>query len=112
MELEILERSDELTRLGLTGRLDTAGADKVGPRLNAALARGGHALVDLSGVTFLSSLGIRLLLTAAKMVDRRGSKLVLVAPAELVAGALRHSSIDDIIPVVPDIDGALALLRA
>lgn len=112
MELEITESTDALTRVALKGRLDTAGVDRIETRFNAVLGSGGDGLVDLSEVSFLSSLGIRLLLGAAKMLDRRGSKLVLVAPSELVGEALKHSSIDEIIPVAPDLDGARALLSA
>ena len=71
-----------------------------------------HGLVDLSEVTFLASMGIRMLIAAARTIDRRGKRLVLIAPRPLVDQALRHSSIDDIIPVAPDLEGALALLGA
>jgi anti-anti-sigma factor len=112
MQLEIIQKTDALIRLALKGRLDAAGVDQVGTRLNAALSGGGHGVVDISQVTFLASLGVRLLLTAAKSLDRRGSKLVLVAPQSLVEQALQHSSLDQLIPVVPDVDRALALLEA
>jgi anti-anti-sigma factor len=110
MELEIQEQTSSFTRIALTGRLDTVGVDKIGTRVNAALAGGTHGIIDLSGVTFLASLGIRLLLTAAKMLDRRGYRLVLVAPQPVIAQALRHSSLDELIPVAPDLGSALALL--
>jgi anti-anti-sigma factor len=112
MELEILEESQTFTRLALKGRLDTAGVDRIETRLTASLARGGHGVIDLSEVTFLASLGIRLLITVAKMLHRRGSRLVLVAPRPLVDQALKHSSLDDIIPVAESTDAALALLAS
>ena len=110
MELEIVERTDALTRIALTGRMDSPGVDQVGPQLEAALAQGGDGVLDLSGVSFLSSLGVRLLITTAKRLDRRGSRLVLVAPGPLVGQALRHASIDEIIPVAADVEGARSLL--
>lgn len=112
MELQVLEESELLTRVALKGRLDTGGVDRVETRLNAALARDGHGVVDLSDVTFLASLGIRMLISAARMLDRRGKRLVLIAPRPLVDQALRHSSIDEIIPVAADLDDALALLQS
>lgn len=110
MELEIQEQSETFTRLALKGRLDTVGVDRIETRLMASLAGGAHGIVDLSEVTFLASLGIRLLISAAKMLDRRGYRLVLVAPRPVIDQALRHSSLDELIPVAADIDGALALL--
>jgi len=112
MELEILEQSPTLTRVALKGRLDTAGVDKVEARLNAALAHDKHGVVDLSGVTFLASMGIRMLIGGAKMLNRRGKKLVLIAPRPLVDQALKHTALDDIIPVAQDLDAALVLLNA
>ena len=111
MELEITENTETLTHVALKGRLDTEGVDRVETRFNALLSSGGDGLVDLSGVTFLSSLGIRLLLGAAKMLDRRGATMVLIAPGEMVAEALKHSSIDEIIPVEPDLASARGRLR-
>jgi anti-anti-sigma factor len=110
MELEILEQSPTVTRVALKGQMDTQGVDSIETRLTAALTRGGNAIIDLSGVTFLASLGIRLLITVAKTLDRRGNRLVLVAPRQLVDQALRHSSIEDIIPVAADFEAARALL--
>ncbi len=112
MELVIQEQSKALTRLALKGRLDTVSVDRIETRVNAALAGGTHGIIDLSEVTFLASLGIRLLLNAAKMLDRRGYKLVLVAPQPVIEQALRHTSLDELIPVAPDVDAALALLRS
>lgn len=110
MQLEILEDTPALTRIALKGQLDTAGVDRVEVRVLALLGRGGDAVIDLSEVTFLASLGIRLLVSVAKVLDRRGKRLVLVAPRPIVDEALRHSSIDDLIPVAPDADSARALL--
>lgn len=110
MELVIQEDTAEFTRLVLRGRLDTAGVDRVEIKFNASLPREKHGIVDLSEVTFLASMGIRMLIAAARMLDRRGKRLVLIAPRPLVDQALRHSSIDDIIPVAPDLESARALL--
>lgn len=111
MEFEILERSTTRTRVVLKGRLDTAGVDGIETRLTSALAHGGHGIVDLSEVTFLASLGIRMLISLARMQSRRGQRLVLVAPRPLIDQALRHSSIDEIMPVVASLDEAQALLE-
>lgn len=110
MELELQEQTPTVTRVALKGQLDAQGVDRIETKLTATLARGGHGIIDLSGVTFLASLGIRLLIMQAKTLDRRGSRLVLVAPRDLVDQALRHSSIEDIIPVAADIASARALL--
>lgn len=110
MQLDLIETSDELIHLSLAGRLDTPGVDAVETRFHAALRGRRHALVDLSAVEFLSSMGVRMLLAAAKALARTGGRLVLVAPRPLVEGALRHSAIDALIPVRADLAAARALL--
>jgi len=112
MELEIAEKTEEITRLALRGRLDTPGVDQIGAKFTAALAHGGHGVVDLSEVTFLASLGIRLLVSTARTLDRRGFKFVLVAPQPLVEQALKHTSVSDLVPVCATTDEALALLAS
>lgn len=110
MQLDIREQSPAFTQVALKGRLDTLGVDRIETKLTAALASGGHAIIDLSEVTFLASLGMRMLITIAKMLDRRGQRLILVAPRALVDQALKHSSIDEIIPVATNHADARALL--
>jgi anti-anti-sigma factor len=112
MDFEVAELSPTCRQVALTGRLDTDGVDRIEARLTATLLSGGDWVIVLEGVTFLASLGIRMLITLAKLLQRRGHRLVLVAPRPLVDQALRHSSIDEVIPVAADIDSALAVLRA
>jgi len=107
MELKLIEQTDAFTHVALFGRLDTSGVDQIEPRFNAMLVSAHrHAIVDLSAVEFLSSMGVRMLLAAAKALNRSGSRLILVAPRPLVEGALRHSAIDELIPVRADLAAA------
>jgi anti-anti-sigma factor len=109
--LDIVEHSSNRSHVALVGRLDTAGVDAIELTFNAAVvARRVDAIVDLAGVAFLSSMGVRMLLTAAKALGRSGARLVLVAPGPLVAEALRHSALDEIVPVERDALSAAAFL--
>lgn len=112
MEIEIVQSTPRLVCIALTGRLDTPGVDRIETRFNVALGGGVDSVVDLSGVTFLASMGVRLLLTGAKLLNRKGARMVLVAPSGLVGQALTHSSLDELIPVARDTDAALALLAS
>lgn len=113
MDLTLVEQASDVTVVALHGRLDTPGVDRVEARFNAALIRPRkHGIVDMSGVEFLSSMGVRMLLAAAKALGRQGGKLVLVAPRPLVQGALRHSAVDELLPVCDDLTGARNLCAA
>ena len=111
MELETNNQSDQITRLALRGRLDTAGVGKVELRFTAlTVPRAKPLLLDMSEVTYLASLGLRMLLTVAKALDRRGVKMVLLSPQPAVQKVLSLSGFDELIPVRDDEGTAVAFL--
>lgn len=73
MEFKKTENGTELT-YALSGRLDTATA----PTLEAALTLDGvTALVfDFADLTYISSAGLRVLLSAQKTMNRQGSMVI------------------------------------
>ncbi|WP_230166672.1 STAS domain-containing protein [Roseomonas sp. CECT 9278] len=100
-------------RLGLKGRLDAAGAEAVEAAFTAQVAGApGDVLVDIAGVPFAGSLGIRMLISAGRVATRRGRRMILVAPQPPVAEVFSVVALDDLIPVVADEAAALALLAA
>lgn len=95
-----LTESEDVNRIILQGRLDSAGVAAVEIKFNAgAVASGKPAIVDLSGVTFIASLGIRMLITASKRMAQAGRPLVLLSPQELVDESLKAIDLYRLIPV-------------
>jgi anti-anti-sigma factor len=100
-------------RIALNGRLDAAGAEGIEAALSAALGDAeGDALIDLAGVSFVGSLGIRLLISEARRVARRGRRLVVCGAQPSVAEVLAHVALDTLVPVLPDVAAARAHLGA
>jgi anti-anti-sigma factor len=85
----------------ISGRLDTLGTDSVASQLVAlAAAPRKGVVVDLFGVNFLASIGIRTLITTAQAVRQRGGKMVVVAkPGSTVVMSLKATGVDQLIPV-------------
>ena len=111
MELNTATWPGNVGCVALRGRLDAEGADRIGTRFTAAtVAQARPTAVDLSGVTFMGSMGIRLLISAAKGLRTKGARLVLFGPQPLVRELLEESAIDQIIDVAVDEEDALALL--
>src|SRR5215831_13698326 len=111
MELKIKNQSDQITHLALRGRLDTAGVGEVELGFTAhTVPRAKPVLLDMSEVTFLASLGLRMLLTVARALDRRGVKMVLLSPQPAVRKVLSLSGFDQLIPVRDDEGTAVAFL--
>jgi anti-anti-sigma factor len=68
------------------------------------------AFLDMSELTFIASLGLRMLLTVAKALDRRGAKTVLLNPQPAVREVLKLSGFDQLMTVHNDEGTALAFL--
>lgn len=111
MEMTINELPGTVTGVRLNGRLDTAGADAIGTRFTAAVAAVGRsAIVDLSQVSFVSSMGIRLLIATARALNLKGGRLVLFGATPMVQEVLDGMGLDGILPVVTTEQDALARL--
>lgn len=112
MKATIEELDGGVTRIVLEGRMDIEGAAAVDLRMNVIAGSAMLLLVDMAGVTFLGSMGLRSIVVPAQAVKRRGGKMVLLNPTPLVQEVLRNSHIHTIIPAYNDLDAALAELRA
>ena len=83
----------------LAGEIDIATAGDVEQELLQAEASGADQIVlDLSGVTFMDSTAIRLLLAADMCSRANGSRLSLLRPAGIVMRVLRIAGVDDVLP--------------
>jgi anti-sigma B factor antagonist len=113
MELVVTELGGTTKCVRLDGRLDAAGADQIGVRFTASTAASGqHAIVDLAGVPFIASMGIRLLISSARALHAKGGKMVLFGAQELVQDVLEQAAVDQIIPLVATEQQAHDLLLA
>lgn len=113
MDIDISELDGNVTCIRLNGRLDSPGVDRVEIRFMAALAALGRpAIVDLSQVGFLASMGIRMLISGARALRLKGGKVVLFGASEMVQSVLDHVALDQIIPMAATQDEALAKVRS
>lgn len=100
MELQVDDIGGTVNCVRLNGRLDAPGADQIGVRFTASgSAPGRHTMVDLSQVSFMASMGIRLLIATARAARARGSMFVMFGAPDLVHEVLVDSAIDQIIPL-------------
>src|SRR5512137_1946062 len=104
IEIEVSMLDDDIKRICLIGRMDMKSALLVDTPFRAAITSGeALVLVDIAGVDFMASIGIRLLVTGAKTVAGRGGKLALCNPQPAVAKTLGITGIDTIIPIYPSV---------
>jgi anti-anti-sigma factor len=100
---------NDVIKISLSGRMDIEGVSHIETQLaGMASAPRKAIIVDMSGVPYMSSIGIRALLINAKAVAKRGGKFVLLNPERNVKNVLETSGIDQIIPICSGLDEAVA----
>lgn len=113
MELQYSELASGIRLIKPNGRLDIMGVNAIDVKF-AGYCSGENVrvLVDLSGVDFMASMGIRLLTSNAKSLLSRGGKMVLLNPSSDVRGVLEMTGIPSVIPLYDSLESAQAVLLA
>ena len=113
MELTTEQRADGIQHIVLSGRMDGAGTEQVAARFTETIAaRPPRVVVDMTRVRFLSSVGIRLLLSNAKALKQHGGRMVIAGPQPLVREVLEIVGMAVLIPVHADLESACSALAA
>ena len=101
MSISHTDVGDNLRKIVILARLDLPGTESVAielEKLAAAPKKG--VVVDVSGLKFLASLGIRALLKSAKAVEERGGRMVLVVGTNSqVVMSLEATGVSDLLPM-------------
>ena len=113
MEMRVMSAPEEdLTYVALDGRLDLQGTGEIDLELTSrTVAQRKPVVIDLTGVLFLASIGMRLLVTTAKGLGRFGHRCVLLNPRENVRAALDTAGLGHILLVAASETEAFALAR-
>jgi anti-sigma B factor antagonist len=103
MAMEI--NASEMKRVQLfevVGRVDSNNANELGAELDAKVDDGKTNLVlDLSGVEYMSSAGLREMVRVLKRVKRSGGDLRVASPSDRVKEVLELAGLDTIFEVYP-----------
>ena len=108
MRLEQVNLPGDILLVKLAGPLDIAGAGEIDMPFSIISGKHGKVIVDLAAVTFLASIGIRVLVKAARTIGSKKGRLVVFSPTDDARRVLRSTGIDTIIPVVADQAAAIA----
>ena len=113
MEVTEVVSNEDFTIVRLSGHLDVMGMHEIDAEFHrVAAAQGKHCIVDLSGVEFIASLGVGMLISCAQSLSRNGKKMVLMSPNETVREVLVAVGLDSAIPIVETEDEARPLLAS
>jgi anti-anti-sigma factor len=109
IDLIPIEQAETHTTVAIKGSMDVVGAGAIENKfIGYTVARKRHALVDMSGVDFLGSMGIRVFVSTAKSLSREGMKLILFGAQPAVEKTLMMSGFSGVVPVVTTLTEARA----
>lgn len=87
------EQRDGQTIVTVSGRIDVVTSPGLQRELDARLGEATHVVLDLAGVDYISSAGLRVLLSLAKRLKAGGGTLVLCRLTPPVADVLEVSGL-------------------
>jgi anti-anti-sigma factor len=97
------EAEDRGVRVVLTGELDIAGAQEADEAVRQAESDGDGVLtIDLSGLTFMDSTGLRLLVAADRRAQEAGRTLRIVRGPDPIQRVLELTGLGDKLPLVDE----------
>jgi anti-sigma B factor antagonist len=106
---EMLENG--LLKMTLTGILDAPGAMSIEEQFQDRLKQqGGNVIIDLTGLEYMSSYGLRMLLMSAKSLRDSGGGLHLAGPSGHVMDVIKMAGYDTMFPIYETVDEAIIFL--
>ncbi len=111
MPVAFQDLDDGVTKIVLTGRIDIAGAMEIDMPMSVAGGSRRAVVVDLSGVEFMASLGLRSVVLCGKSIMSKGGKLVLLSPQPAVEEVITVSGVDELFAIYRDEALAIAAVK-
>ena len=113
MHLETISDTPSYIHLAIRGDLDTAGSRVIDLEFHArTAAQRKHAIVDMSEVRIIASLGMGMLIGCAHSLARHKKRMMLVHTSPMCAAALRAVKMDQMIAMYGTVGEALASMEA
>ena len=112
LEMEITQKEENgILSFTIIGRLDADSSPEAEKVVHDALeGQTKRVLFDLASLEYLSSAGLRVLLSTAKEMRRRDGKFVLCALNEFVKELFDVSGFQSLIPIADSVESGIKML--
>lgn len=105
VSVQSMKRVDLIT---VSGRVDSNTAPELEETLENRMGEGRHNLVlEMSGVEYLSSAGLRTLVSALRTCKKRGGDVRIAAPSERVSEVMSLAGLDALFQTYDDVTMAV-----
>lgn len=111
--MEIRDKKiEDIQIVEVDGRIDASTAAAFGEAISALIDAGSEKLVlDLNGLEYISSAGLREFLKAAKTLKAKSGKFAVCGLKDYVREVFDMSGFDTIIPIHSCVDDAVAVFK-
>lgn len=106
------EIHDDCMIIKLIGRIDHITAPHTEEKLKELLQQAGEKVIlDLEGLNYISSVGLRVLVMFANKIERINGRLVLCSPAPNISNLLKMTKFDEFFVILDTQKDAIHALR-
>ncbi len=108
MEINLLQYK-RVAVITVTGRIDSATAAELETTIRSVIDNGQkHLILDLGAVDFLSSSGLRVMVTTMKTLRKVGGEVCVAQPSERVVSSLSIAGLDTLFHSFESREAAIA----
>jgi anti-anti-sigma factor len=95
--------------IAVSGRVDSSNANELDTTLQQLLDDDLHQLVmELSGIDYMSSAGLRAIISALREAKKKGGDVRIAAPSERVSEVFTLAGLNPLFQIFDDVDTAVA----
>lgn len=102
---------DQVTIVELVGDIDGSTAPKVQEHVQPLAASGGRILMDLTQVPYMSSAGLRMLLSVYRQISSKNGQVILVGLSEEIRDTMSITGFLDFFTTRDTLDSGLEALK-
>jgi len=111
--MEIVDKQiGDVAVIQMTGEIDGSNAAEAQSRVMTFIKPGATLLLDMGGVTFMSSAGLRMLLSTYRSITSNDGRIVLVGLSEDIQDTMSATGFLSYFVCQPTVDDALGVLKA
>ncbi len=92
-------RENDTLRISVSGRIDTSNAPDLEKGIKQEIADAKTLLLDFSKVDYISSSGLRVLLSVNKVMSTSGGELIIKDPTDMVFEVFDVTGFSDILNI-------------
>lgn len=108
MQMTKEELGDDVLKVTLAGSFDIAGSSEVDMPFAVISGSRQKVVVDFTGVDFLASIGVRVLVKAGRAIGNKGGRMAIFGASEAARKVLASTGADTLMSVTDDEAAAVA----